>query len=65
MTPYPKASLCYVTQPEPDMVILNLQFDRDASRVIEGLGDGSHFERIQISREQLVNIVKKGAEVLK
>jgi hypothetical protein len=64
MTSYPTARLCYVTQPEPGTLVLNLQFDRDATRVIEGMSDGAHLERIQISREQLANIIKDGVGVL-
>lgn len=61
MTPYPTARLCYVTQPEPDTFVLNLQFEPDQHRVTDVMLDGSRFERIRISREQLVNLVKDGA----
>jgi len=64
MTPYPVARLCYVTQPEPDTFWLNLQFDPDQPRVTDVTISGSRFERVQISREQLANIIKDGAGVL-
>lgn len=63
-TPYPTARLCYVTQPEPDTFVLHLQFDPGQNRVSDVMFDGSRFDRIRISREQLANIVKDGVVVL-
>lgn len=64
MTPYPKARLCYVTQPEPDTFVLNLQFDPDQHRVTDVSLDGSRLDRVRITRDQLANIVKDGVGVL-
>jgi len=64
MTSYPLARLCYVTQPEPDTYLLNLQFDPDQPRVTDVTVSGERFERVRISREQLANIIKDGAGVL-
>jgi hypothetical protein len=65
MTAPPVARLAYITQPEPDTVLLNLQFDPDQPRVVDVTATGSRFERIQISRTQLENIVKDGVGVLR
>lgn len=64
MTPYPKARLCYVTQIDPETFALNLQFEPGQDRVSDVMADGSRFDRIRISREQLSNIVKDGVGVL-
>lgn len=65
MTSYPLARLCYVTQPEPDTYLLNLQFDPDQHRVTDVTVSGERFERVRISHDQLANIIKDGAGVLK
>jgi hypothetical protein len=65
MTAPPVARLAYITQPDADTVLLNLQFDRDTSRVIDVTGEGVQIERVKISREQLANIVKDGVGVLR
>lgn len=64
MTNPPLARLCYITQPEPDTFVLNLQFDPDQHRVTNVTVSGSRFERVQITRDQLANIVKDGVGVL-
>lgn len=64
MTPYPTARLCYVTNPEPDTFLLHLQFDPGQDRVTDVTIDGTRFERISITRDQLSNIVKDGVGVL-
>ena len=64
MTSYPIARLCYITQPEPDTFVLNLQFEPDQPRVTDVMASGERFERVQISRDQLANIIKDGAVVL-
>jgi hypothetical protein len=46
------------------MVWLNLQFDPDQPRVTDVTAGGSRFERVQITRDQLANIVKDGVRVL-
>lgn len=63
-TPYPTARLCYVTQPEPGVFILNVQFNAEQHRVSDVNADGSRLDRISITREQLSNIVKDGVGVL-
>lgn len=64
MTPYPAARFCYVTHPEPDTFILNLQFDPGEDRVTDIKVDGTRFERVRISREQLSNLIKDAVVVL-
>lgn len=64
MTNPPIARLCYITQTEPDTFVLNLQFDPDQPRVTDVTASGSRFERVQITRDQLANIVKDGVRVL-
>ena len=64
MTSYPTARLAYLTLPDSETVLLNLQFDREASRVIEIDSAGQQIERIQINRDQLANIIKDGVGVL-
>jgi hypothetical protein len=64
MTNPPLARLAYITEPEPDTVWLNLQFDPDQPRVTDVTASGSRFERVQITRDQLANIVKDGVGVL-
>ena len=63
MTPYPTARLAFFSQ-EGDDLYLTLQFDRDASRVIEITEIGMQVERVRITRGQLANIVKDGVRVL-
>jgi hypothetical protein len=63
-TPYPTARLAYLTAPDADTLLLNIQFDRDASRVIEVDSAGQQIERIQISKAALANIIKDGVGVL-
>ena len=65
MTTPPLARLAYITTPDADTVMLNLQFDADQPRVVDVTAAGSRFERIQISRTQLENIVKDGVGVLR
>jgi hypothetical protein len=64
MTPYPAARLCYITNPEPDTFILNIRIDPEQHRVSEVMADGTRFDRVRITREQLSNIVKDGVGVL-
>lgn len=64
MTSYPTARLAYLTRPDSETVLLNLQFDREASRVIEIDSAGQQIERVQINRDQLANIIKDGVGVL-
>lgn len=64
MTPYPAARLCRLTNPEPDTFVLNLQFDPEQHRVVDVSLDGSRFERIRITRDQLSNLIKDGVGVL-
>jgi hypothetical protein len=64
MTPYPAARLCYVTHEDPDTFLLNIQFDPGQDRVSDVLVDGSRFDRIRLTREQVSNIVKDGVGVL-
>jgi hypothetical protein len=45
---YPKAKLAFITQPAPGMYVLNAD-------------DGSILVRLEISKEQLSNIVADGA----
>lgn len=64
MTPYPIAHLAYLTEPESGCFLINLQFDPDQPRVTDVTASGSRFERVQITRDQLANIVKDGVRVL-
>lgn len=64
MTPYPHARLAYLTRPDSETVLLNLQFYREASRIIEIDSAGQQIERVQINRDQLANIIKDGVGVL-
>ncbi len=52
MTEYPKASLAFLTQGEPGVGVLNLQFE---------LGDD--LTRAELSQEQLCNLVVDGATI--
>ncbi len=61
---YPLAQLCYVTQPGPDTIVLNLQFNRETSRVIEVTDNGSYIERVRLTKNQLMNILKDGMEFM-
>lgn len=61
---YPTARLAYLTRPDSETVLLNLQFDREASRVIEIDSSGQQIERVRINRDQLANIIKDGVGVL-
>lgn len=53
------AKLAYLTQPEPGQFVLNLKFEEP------GLERGQGpFERVQISRDQLRNIVADGVAMV-
>jgi hypothetical protein len=51
MTDHPKAKLAFMTQPSPGMFILNLDL-------------GDELSRVELSREQLSNIVADGAGMI-
>jgi hypothetical protein len=52
------AKLAYLTQPEPGVYLLNLQFDEP------GMARGKAFERVEITRDQLRNIVADGVAMV-
>lgn len=52
------AKLAYLTQPEPGVYLLNLQFDEP------GLARGQAFERVEIAAQQLANICADGMKAL-
>lgn len=52
------AKLAFLTQPEPGVYLLNLQFDEP------GLARGQAFERVEISFDQLRNITSDGVVML-
>ena len=64
MTAPPLARLAYLTEPEQGTFLLNIQFDSATPRITDVMADGSQIERVQISRDQLANIVKDGVRVL-
>lgn len=66
MTAIPRAKIARLTQAtHGEPVIFNLQFDAAQPRVIDVAADGSRFERVEISQEQLRNIVSDGAKMLR
>lgn len=52
------AKLAYLTQPEPGVYLLNLQFDGP------GLARGQEFERVEITFDQLRNLTSDGVVIL-
>ncbi|MGM4997814.1 hypothetical protein AB8A05_04050 [Tardiphaga sp. 538_B7_N1_4] len=45
----PVAKLAYLTQPAPGVILLNIQIE------------GREFERVEVTRDQLANMVVEGA----
>ena len=56
MTNPPVARLAFITEPEPGTFLLNLQFGKDAPRVIDTMDDEHRYERVEITHDQLRNL---------
>jgi hypothetical protein len=52
------AKLAYLTQPEPGVYLLNLQFDEP------GMARGQALERVEITSQQLAGICADGVKAL-